>query len=108
VHNLALTYISQVFLFSAIYLAYAFFDYAVWSPMHTLVSEITPEETRGLSYSIYFFAHTSMFSLAPVLTASFIQLSNISTLFPFGSAFLALGLMILLLLRRHMDHSLLS
>jgi len=95
----ALTYISQVFLFSAAYLAYAFFDYVVWSPMHTLVSEITPEETRGLSYSIYFFAHTSMFSLAPVLAAGFIQLSGIALLFPFGDAFLVLSLMILLVLR---------
>jgi len=97
----ALTYVSQIFLFSALYLAYAFFDYAVWSPMHTLVSEITPEETRGLSYSIYFFAHTSMFSLAPVLAASFIQLSNISILFPFGDAFLVLALIILLVPRRN-------
>jgi len=98
----ALTYISQIFLFSALYLAYAFFDTAVWSPMHTLVSEITSEETRGLSYSVYFFAHTSMFSLAPVLAASFIQLSSISILFPFGTAFLVMGLVILLLLGRHM------
>jgi MFS family permease len=100
----ALTYVSQIFLFSALYLAYAFFDYAVWSPMHTLVSEITPEETRGFSYSIYFFAHTSMFSLAPVLAASFIQLSNIAILFPFGDAFLALALIILVAPRRNMDH----
>ena len=97
----ALTYISQVFLFSVLYMAYAFFDTAVWSPMHTLVSEITPEETRGLSYSIYFFAHTAMFSLAPVLAAGFIQLSNISSLLPFGAAFLVLSLMILL--RRRMN-----
>jgi predicted MFS family arabinose efflux permease len=97
----ALTYVSQIFLFSALYLAYAFFDTAVWSPMHTLVSEITPEETRGLSYSVYFFAHTSMFSLAPVLAASFIQLSSISILFPFGTAFLVIGLAILLFLGRH-------
>lgn len=96
----ALTYISQILLFSAVYLVYAFFDYSVWSPMHTLVSEITPEETRGLSYSVYFFAHTGMFSLAPVLAAGFIQLSNISSLLPFGAAFLTLSLMILLLLRR--------
>ena len=95
-----LTYTSQILLFGALYLAYAFFDSAVWSPMHTLVSEITPEETRGLSYSIYFLVHTSMFSLAPVLAASFIQMSGISVLFPFGDAFLVLSLMILLLRRQ--------
>ena len=99
----ALTYISQIFVFSALYLAYSFFDTAVWSPMHSLVSEITPEETRGLSYSVYFFAHTSMFSLAPILAASFIQLSSISILFPFGTAFLVMGLLILLFLGRHMS-----
>ena len=100
----ALTYISQIFLFSAVYLTYAFFDYVVWSPMHTLVSEITPEGTRGLSYSIYFFAHTLMFSLAPVLAAGFIQVSDISIIFPFGIAFLVLGLVILLLPLRHVGH----
>ncbi len=100
----ALTYNSRIYLFSAIYLAYAFFDYAVWTPMHTIVTEITPEETRGLSYSTYFFAHTLMFSMAPVLAAGVIQFSDISIIFPFGCAFLVVSLAILLLLRRHLSH----
>jgi MFS family permease len=99
-----LTYVSQISLFTAVYLAYAFFDYVVWSPMHTIVAEITPEESRGLSYSIYFLVHTSMFSLAPILAAGFIQLSSISILFPFGNAFLVLAFIILLLLHRRKDH----
>jgi len=98
----ALTYVSQLYLFSAIYLTYAFFDYVVWSPMHTIVTEITPEETRGLSYSIYFFAHSLMFSLTPVLAAGLIQFSDISIIFPFGAAFLAVSLVTLLLLRYHL------
>lgn len=98
----ALTYISQIYLFTAIYLAYAFFDFVVWSPMHTIVAEITPEERRGLSYSFYFFAHTLMFSMAPVLAAGAIQFSDISIIFPFGGAFLAVSLAILLVLRRQL------
>jgi len=96
----ALTLISKIFLFSAVYLVFAFFNYAVWSPMHTLVSEITPNETRGLNYGMYFFVHTLMFSLAPMLAAGFIQVSNVSIIFPLGVVFLAASLLVLLFLRR--------
>jgi FSR family fosmidomycin resistance protein-like MFS transporter len=90
--------VSQVYLLTPVYLVYAFFDYVAWSPMHAMVGEITPEETRGLSYSIYFFAYSLIFSLAPVLAAGVIQLSDIWIVFPFSIVSLAASVIILQLL----------
>ncbi|HUK29001.1 MAG TPA: MFS transporter [Candidatus Acidoferrales bacterium] len=95
----ALGFVSGISLFIIVYLAYAFFDFAVWSPMHTLVAEITPDKTRGLSYSTYFFVHTLMFSLAPMLAAGFIQLYGIAIIFPLGVVLLATALAMLTALR---------
>jgi len=51
-----LAYLSEVYSLSFAFLLYAFFSYSVWSPMGTIVADITPPGSRGLGYSIYLFA----------------------------------------------------
>jgi len=94
-----LGFVSQLYVLTLVYLVYAFFSYAVWSPMNTMAADVTPLAARGLSYGIYFFAEGLIVSLAPVLAAGVIQLSGIWIVFPFGIAFLVAGVIILQLLR---------
>jgi FSR family fosmidomycin resistance protein-like MFS transporter len=94
-----LAFASHLYVLTLVYLAYAFFDYAVWSPMHAMVAEITPEASRGLSYSVYLFVYGLMFSIAPLLAAAVIQSLGIWVVFPLGAAFLVAAVLILQLLR---------
>jgi MFS family permease len=95
----ALAFVSHLYVLTLLYLVYAFFDYAVWSPMHAMIAEITPEKSRGLSYSVYFFAFGLMLSIAPILAAAVIEVSGIWAVFPLGICFLVLSVFILQLLR---------
>jgi len=94
-----LAYLSETYSLTFAFLLYAFFSYAIWSPMNTIVADITPPASRGLGYSIYFFAESLVVSITPVLAAGVIQLSEIWTIFPFSIAFLLTGTIVLQLLR---------
>ncbi len=95
----ALAFVSHLYVLTFLYLVYAFFDYAVWSPMHAMIAEITPENSRGLGYSVYFFAFGLMLSIAPILAAAVIEISDIWGVFPLAISFLIVSVFILQLLR---------
>jgi MFS family permease len=80
------------------FLVYAFFGYAVWSPLNALMAEITPAATRGLGYSIVLFVDGLMASATPVLAAGVIELLDIWVIFPFSVVFLVASVFILQLL----------
>lgn len=86
---------SQFYLLTLIYLIYAFFSHSVWTPMNTIVSDITPRTERGLSFSVYFFAEGLVASITPTAAAAIIELSNISYIFPFSIMFIVAGLIVL-------------
>jgi len=90
---------SQLYLITLIYLSYAFFSHSVWTPMNTIVSDITPRTERGLGFSVYFFSEGLVASIAPSAAAAVIELSNISYILPFSIAFILAGLIILQLFR---------
>jgi len=93
-----LAYLSEAYSLTFAFLLYAFFSYAVWSPMGTIVADITPPKSRGLGYSIYFFAESLIVSITPVLAAGVIELFEIWIIFPFSIAFLLAGTIVLQLL----------
>jgi len=80
------------------FLVYAFFGYAVWSPLNALMAEITPLATRGLGYSIVLFVDGLMTSATPVLAAGVIELLGIWVIFPFSVVFLVTSVFVLQLL----------
>jgi MFS family permease len=80
------------------FLVYAFFGYAVWSPLNALMAEITPLATRGLGYSIVLFVDGLMASVTPVLAAGVIEVLGIWVIFPFSVAFLVASVFVLQLL----------
>jgi FSR family fosmidomycin resistance protein-like MFS transporter len=80
------------------FLVYAFFGYAVWSPLNALMAEITPLATRGLGYSIVLFVDGLMASATPVLAAGVIELLGIWVIFPFSVVFLVTSVFVLQLL----------
>lgn len=86
---------SQLYLLTLVYLIYAFFSHSVWTPMNTIVSDVTPRTERGLSFSVYFFAEGLVASLAPTSAAVVMELSNISYIFPFSIMFIVAGLIML-------------
>jgi DHA1 family inner membrane transport protein len=97
---LALSFASPLYLLALVYLVYALFSNALWSPMNTIVASITPETDRGLSYSLYFFTEGLVGSFAPSLAAGVIELSSVWHIFPFSVAFFITSLVILRFLPR--------
>jgi MFS family permease len=97
---LTLSLVSHLYLLALVYLVYAFFNNALWSPMNTIVASITPETERGLSYSFYFFTEALMDSIAPSIAAGVIILSSVWHVFPFSVAFFIISLVILQFLPR--------
>ena len=81
------------------FLVYAFFSYAVWSPMNALMADITPDESRGLGFSILFFVEALMVSGTPVLAAGVIELTDVWVIFPFSVVFLAASVLMLQLIQ---------
>ncbi len=94
----ALAFCSQLFPLTVLYVVYAFFSNTVWSPMNTLVTDLTPKAERGLSFSVYFLTEGVIVAATPVLTAAVIGLTDVWTIFPFGILFLVAGLVTLQLL----------
>jgi len=86
---------SQLYLLVIIYLLYDFFGSAVWSPMNTIVANVTPEAERGLGYSVYFFTEGLLASIAPTLAAGVIELTDVWFVFPFSIMFLIASVVIL-------------
>jgi len=86
---------SQLYLLVIIYLLYYFFGSAVWSPMNTIVANVTPETKRGLGYSVYFFTEGLLASIAPTLAAGVIELTDVWFVFPFSIIFLIASVVIL-------------
>lgn len=92
---------SQLYLLTLIYLLYSFFSHSVWTPMNTIVLDITPRTERGLGFSVYFFAEGLITSIAPATAAAVIELSNVSYIFPFSIIFVVAGLVVLQLFAYH-------
>jgi len=92
---------SQLYLLTLVYLIYAFFSHSVWTPMNTIVSDVTPRTERGLSFSVYFFTEGLVTSITPTSAAVIIELSNISYIFPFSIMFIVAGLVMLQLFAYH-------
>jgi MFS family permease len=93
-----LAVVSHLDLLALIYVSYAFFANSVWSPMNTLVADLTPKNDRGLSYSVYFLTEGLIVSSTPVFSAAVIGLTNIWIIFPFSIVFIIAGLTVLQLL----------
>ena len=94
-----LSLVSQPYLLTLIYFLYSFFSNAVWSPMNTIVADITPVAERGLSFSVCFFTEGLTASIAPTLAAGVIELSDVWFIFPFSITFMLTGLITLHFLR---------
>jgi len=71
------------------YLVYAFFSNSVWSPLNTMVADLTPATDRGLSFSVYFLIEGIIVSVTPTIAATVISLTGIWQIFPFSLLFLA-------------------
>jgi len=93
-----LAFMRELHLVALVYLVYAFFTYTVWSPITAIIAETTPSTARGLGYSVYFVAEGLMMSLAPVVAASVIELTEIWMIFPFSIGFLLASILIMQLL----------
>lgn len=93
--SVALSLSSQIFLLILVYVVYSLFNNSVWSPMNTLVSDLTPKTDRGLSFSVYFLTEGIMDAATPVVAATIIGLSNIWFIFPFSITFFVGGLVTL-------------
>ncbi|MEM3458813.1 MAG: MFS transporter [Candidatus Bathyarchaeia archaeon] len=81
------------------YLLYSFFSSAIWSPMNTIVANVTPETERGMSYSVYFLTEGLLASVAPTLAAGFIVLTEIWFVFPYSVVFMIVSVFILQFLK---------
>jgi MFS family permease len=92
---IALAFSSHLFVLTFVYILYAFFSNSVWSPINTLVADLTPRNERGLSFSIYFLTEGIIISATPVIAAIVISLTSIWIIFPFSIIFIALGLLTL-------------
>ena len=92
---LVLSLTSQLYLLTLIYLFYSFFNSALWSPMNTIVANVTPETERGMSYSVYFFTEGLIASIAPTVAAGVIELTDVWFIFPFSVVFLITSVIIL-------------
>ena len=92
---------SQLYFLALIYILYSFFNNAVWSPINSLVADMTPITERGLSFSVYFFTEGLIGSIAPTLTAGVIELSDVWFVFPFSIIFFVACLVILQFLPNH-------
>lgn len=90
-----LSLLSSFFLVVLFFLFYAFFNNAVWSPMNTMLADLTPASERGLSFSIYFFTEGIVASITPTLAAGVIELTDVLFIFPFCIIFLVAALLIL-------------
>lgn len=99
-----LSVVTPLYLLTLIYVVYAFFSNAVWSPMNALVATITPTTERGLGFSAYFFTEGLIGSFAPMMAAGVIEYSNIWFVFPFSIFFIVAGLIILQFLPHHEAH----
>jgi len=77
------------------YVLYAFFTSNIWSPINTIVANITPAAQRGLSYSLYFFTEGLIASIAPALTAGVIELTDVWFVIPFSIIFLITSVVML-------------
>ena len=86
---------SQIYLLVIVYISYALFANSVWSPINTIVADVTPVTERGLSFSVYLFADALMFSTAPTLAAVVIESSNIWYIFPCSIGFLLASIIML-------------
>ncbi|MCJ7631064.1 MFS transporter [Candidatus Bathyarchaeota archaeon] len=91
----AVSFASQLYLLTVVYLVYMFFSSALWSPMNTIVASITPQKDRGLSYSLYFFTEGLTASIAPPIAAIVIELSSVWHVFPFSATFLITSIVVL-------------
>jgi len=92
---IALAFSSHLFVLTFVYILYAFFSNSVWSPINTLVADLTPRNERGLSFSIYFLTEGIIISATPIIAATVISLTSIWIIFPFSIIFIALGLLTL-------------
>jgi len=86
---------SQVYLLTAIFILYSFFNNSVWTPMNTIVADIAPVTERGVGYSAYFFTEGLTQSITPTIAATVIQAYDIGYIFPFGMIFVATSLILL-------------
>jgi len=82
-----LSLLSQLELLVIVFLLYSFFGSAVWSPVNTIVANVTPEAERGLGYSVYFLVEGLLSSLTPTLAAGVIELTDVWFIFPFSLIF---------------------
>ena len=82
-----LSLLSQLELLVIVFLLYSFFGSAVWSPVNTIVANVTPEAERGLGYSVYFLVEGLLGSLTPTLAAGVIELTDVWFIFPFSLIF---------------------
>lgn len=92
---------SQLYFLALIYILYSFFNNAVWSPINSIVADMTPITERGLSFSVYFFTEGLIGSIAPTLAAGVIELSDVWFVFPFSIVFFVTCLVILQFLPNH-------
>jgi MFS family permease len=86
---------SQLYFLILIYIVYAFFSNAVWSPINAIVADMTPITERGLSFSVYFFTEGLIGSIAPTLAAGIVELSNVWFVLPYSVLFFVICLVIL-------------
>ncbi|MDH5783499.1 MAG: hypothetical protein OEZ35_07550, partial [Candidatus Bathyarchaeota archaeon] len=77
------------------YILYAFFTSTIWSPINTIVANITPVAQRGFSYSLYFFTEGLIASIAPALAAGVIELTDVWFVIPFSIIFLITSVVML-------------
>src|SRR3990170_2797191 len=91
----ALSLMSQLHLLVIIYVLYSFFGSAVWSPINTIVANVTPVTERGLGYSVYFFIEGLLASVTPTLAAGIIELTDVWFIFPLSVMFLIASVIVL-------------
>jgi len=91
----SLALLAPFYLLVIVYLAYMFFSSSVWSPMNSIMANITPEVGRGFSFSVYFLTEGIVVSITPTIMAASIGLAEIWFMFPFSMIFMVMGLIVL-------------
>lgn len=90
-----LAFSSQLYLLTFVFLLYEFFSNSAWSPINTIVADMTPATGRALSFSVYFLTEGLIASITPPVAAIVMELSSTWYIFSFSITSLAASLIIL-------------
>lgn len=91
----------QFYFLVIVYVVYSLFNSSAWAPINVIVANTSPSGSKGLGYSLSSLTEGIVASLAPVLIAGVIQLSNsLWIVFPLSVIFMLVSIIVLQVFHR--------